>query len=105
MMGRDAPATDRGTSCQVKEDQMSEPSQSDRTVTRALYPQDEAGFASWVIVGLFAFAVIGLAFSSITSSRSDRTAIAASRTGEAPMIGGPALFEDETTGQAPRDAR
>ena len=84
---------------------MSDPSQTDRSVTRVRDPQDEVGVASWIIVGVFALAVAGLAFSAITSPRPDQTTVVANRSGEAPVIGVRPLLDDETTGQAARPAR
>jgi len=67
--------------------------------------QDETGLASWLIVGLFALAGMGLAFSSLTSPRSDRTVVAANGSGAAPVIAVPPVLDDETTGQAGPPAR
>jgi hypothetical protein len=83
---------------------MSDPSQTDRSVARERDPQDEVSFASWIIVGVFALAVAGLAFSAITSPRPNQTVVA-NRSGEAPVTGVRPLLEDETTGQAARPAR
>jgi hypothetical protein len=67
--------------------------------------QDETGLASWLIVGLFALAVMGLGFSALTSPRSDRTAVAANGSGAAPVIAAPPVLDDETTGQAGQSTR
>jgi hypothetical protein len=80
---------------------MPDPSNVDRSANRRRDPQYEVGLASWLIVGLFAVGVMGLAVSGITSPRSDRTAVAANRSAGAPAIAAPPLvIEDETTGQA-----
>jgi hypothetical protein len=67
--------------------------------------QDEAARASWLIVGLFALAVIGLAFSALTSPRADRTAVAVNGSGAAPTFAVPPVLDDETMGQAGQPAR
>ena len=83
---------------------MSDPYRTVSGANRRRDPQEEVGFSSWTIVGVFALAVIGLAFSTMSASRSDRTPVVANRS-IAPAISMPAPFEDETTGQAAPSAR
>jgi hypothetical protein len=82
---------------------MSDPHRTVRGANRRRDPQEEVGFSSWTIVGVFALAVIGLAFSTMTTSR-ERTTVVANRS-MAPAISIPALFEDETTGQVAPSGR
>jgi hypothetical protein len=84
---------------------MSALSEVGRSASRGRDPQDEVGLASWLIVGLFGLAVMGLTVSSLTSPRPDRTAIAANRSNVAPAIVVPPILDDETTGQAGQSAR
>ena len=85
---------------------MSDPYRTVSGANRRRDPQQEVGFSSWTIVGVFALAVIGLAFSTMSASRSDRTPVVANRPmAPAVAIGMPALVEDETTGQAAPSAR
>ena len=83
---------------------MSDPYRTVGGANRRRDPQEEVGFSSWTIVAVFALAVIGLAFSTMSASRSDRTTVEANRS-IAPAISKPALSEDETTGQAAPSAR
>jgi hypothetical protein len=85
---------------------MSDPYRTVSGAKRRRDPQEEVGFSSWTIVGVFALAVIGLAFHTMTAPRSDRTTVVSNRSmAPAVTIGMPALFEDETTGQAAPSAR
>ena len=78
---------------------MSDPYRTVGGANRPRDPQAEVGFSSWVILGLFAAAVIGLAFSTLTAPEPNRTSVVATRSIPAPVLGAPALFEDETIGQ------